>query len=141
MFADHHQFSLLDKTLHQFGYYSIPWFFMIFFILDGHSNLYTIINKNRFDKAEPVIAIGHGYLIDQVGGQSDRNGKNEGAMGDPVFEGLGIAPGFIHMMGEKVAGLFGMEIYILGGDGLGAGLARLVQCKILVILPDEHGKG
>ena len=45
------------------------------------------------------------------------------------------------MMGEKVAGLFGMEIYILGGDGLGAGLARLVQCKILVILPDEHGKG
>ena len=61
--------------------------------------------KNRTDKADAVVAIGEGDGIDLIGGHADADAQDERAMGDALFEFLGLDPFGIHVMGEEIAGL------------------------------------
>lgn len=139
MFADHYQFIMLVKTFHQLGDNPESRFlmFLLFFI----GNLYPdgIMNKNRPGKTKPLIAIGHGDLINQVGSKTDCHCKDQGAMRHPLFKGLGFAPLGIHMMGKKITGLPGVNNNIRFGDGPAKCLADFIYNIFLKIFPDKHG--
>ena len=139
MFAQHHEFFMLIETFHQFGHQAVFRFFMVFFFF--YSNIYPngIINKHGFDKTEPLITVGHGYFIDKISGQSDRHSKDEGAMGNPPAKGLGFAPFFVHMMGEKVARLSRVNHNICFGDRPAPRLAGMIQFEFLEVFLYEHG--
>ena len=139
MFAQHHEFFMLIETFHQFGHQAVFRFFMVFFFF--YSNIYPngIINKHGFDKTEPLITVGHGYFIDKISSQSDCYGKNEGAMGNPPAKGLGFAPFFVHMMGEKVARLSRVNHNICFGDRPAPGLPGMIEFEFLEVFLYEHG--
>src|SRR5688572_5962173 len=112
MLAYHHQLIVLVECLHEFGHQSKSWLFMVLFIFYSDGDTYGIIDKYRFEKAEPLIAIGHSYFVDKVSSETNGNSKDERTMCNPFFERLCLAPFFVHMMWEKVAGLSGMYDYI-----------------------------
>ncbi len=139
MFAQHHEFVMLIETFHQFSYQAVFRFFMFLFVFDSNVHPDCIINKNGFDKAEPLIPVGNGYFIDKISGQSDRHSKDEGAMGNPAAKRLGLAPFFVHMMGEKVARLSRVDHDIGFGDRPAPGLSGMIQFEFLEVLLYEHG--
>ena len=60
-------------------------------------------------------------------------------MRNPPSKGLGLAPFFIHVVGEKVARLSCVDHNIGFRDGPAAGLAGIVQFEFLEIFLNEHG--
>src|SRR5688500_13564691 len=98
MLTEHYQFIVLVERFYQFSDQSKSWLLMLLFILDGNLYMQRISDKYRFDESEPFIAIGHGYFVDKVSGKTDGHGKNQRAVCNPLFKGLGFTPLFIHMM-------------------------------------------
>ncbi len=109
MFAGHHHFVMLVKSLNNFSNQAVTWLFVIFFVLYSYRNFYRIANKNGLHETKPLIAIRHCSLIHHVCGKTDRYSKYQGAMCHSLFEWLGLAPFSIHVMREKITRLPGMN--------------------------------
>src|SRR5689334_3693440 len=112
---------------------------MIFFVFDSNRNINSIADKNGFGKTKPFISIGHRNFVYHVGSKTNCNGKDECAMSHSLFKWLGLAPLFIHMMWEKIAGLASMNDNIGFSDRTPGCGAFVIQFKVLKILLNKHG--
>ncbi len=138
MLTHHYQFLSLVEYFYLFCHDSIAGLFMIGLVFDGNRYRDGIANKNRAGKAEALIAIGHRYFVDDLGCEPNGHGEDEGAMCYALFEGLGFAPFFIHVVGEKIARLSGMKYNIGLGNGAAHCFALLADLKCFVIFFQEH---
>jgi len=130
VFADHHQLLLLVEGLHGFHHQAITRLLMFFFFLNDDSDPQCIADEDRTDEAQPLISIGHGQLIEGIGCQPYGDAEDQRAMRYSFLEGLCLAPLFIHMMREKIAGLPCMDHNIRLGDCPAGRLSRVVDYEI-----------
>lgn len=139
MITQHHEFLVLIKHFYFFCDQSVFRFLVVILFFDGHGCFQCITDEYGPYKTQAFVTIGHGHLIDPFSGEADANGKYECTMCDPLFEGLCLAPLFIHMMREKIAGLPGMQHNISFSDRSAFGSTGTVEFKFFEILFDKHG--
>ena len=85
VFADQHRFAVLVGYFEALYYNAVVvalWVRPFFF--DGSLYLDSVADKDRPDKPEPVVAVGHGVRINIPGGQAHRHAENEGAVRDTL---------------------------------------------------------
>ena len=130
MLAHHHQFLMLIKSLHELHHQAKSGLLMFLFFLNSNSDPQRVPNEHRVDKTQTIISIGHGQFIHGPGRQPDGDAKNKGAVRDPSLERLRLTPLFVHMMGEKIAGLSGVEYDIRLGKRPTGSVSFVVNCKV-----------
>src|SRR5829696_7158142 len=91
--------------------------FRIFSLIRYRSgNVYCVADEDRFDKPQPVVSVAEGDRVDDLGGHSYGDRKDQGAMGDALTEGLSLDPLRIHVVRVEVPRLARMEYNVRLGD-------------------------
>ena len=75
---------------------------------DGRSYMDRIAQEDGADEAHAVVSIGYCAWIDVARGHANRDTQNQRAVGDSPAKWLRAAPGLIHVVRIKIAGLTGM---------------------------------
>jgi hypothetical protein len=140
MIAAHDEFIVLVECFYLLSDKPEFRFLMVFFFFNGYCYAYGIADEYGFDKTQVIVAIGHRYFIYHVGGKADGDGEDQCAVCNAFFEGLRLAPFFVHVVGEKIARLPGMNNDISFCDGAAFGQTLFVGGKFFKILLDEHGR-
>ena len=109
MLAGEHGLPRLIKRLDLFDQQAVSGALgIIAFLFDGGAGVNRIADKDWFDEAHPVIAIGESGGVDVTGGQANGNRQDQRAVRDPPLKLLRSGKFLIHVMGEKIATLSGM---------------------------------
>ena len=126
MLAGQHNISILVEHLHLLNHVAmIRLFRVVPFFGDGRFYRDRIANMDRADEPDPVITVGEGDGINNIGGQPDRNAENKRAVGDSPFKLLGFDPLLVHVVRKKITGLPGVKHDIRFGDRPPEGLSAL----------------
>jgi len=107
-------------------------------LFDGDVDANGVVEEHGFHETEAVVAVTHGAGIDGASGHADGYAEDEGAVGDALAEGLGLAPLGIHVMRVEVTGLAGVEDDVGFSDGAADGLAGVSCCKVFEEGFDGH---
>jgi hypothetical protein len=134
VFDGHDEFEVLVVGMDLFDDDAEFGFFMVVLAFDGYFRTEGVADEDGADEAEAIVAIGHGDFVYFVGCLADGDAKDERSVGDASFEGLGLAPFFVHVMGEEITGLAGMNDYVRLCDGAACSAAALPWLKLFVVL-------
>lgn len=140
MFADHHEVVVLVKYFEFLDHNTVGRPFVISLIRNGNFGGDGVVDEDRPDKAQAIVSVGHRPRVNQVRGGAYSDGKDQGAVGDALFEVLGFAELGIHVVREKVAALPGMEHDVGLGDGAPHGGAFVVEYIVFEVNVLDHSK-
>src|SRR6185437_6054557 len=132
MLTDHDQLAMLVGDFNRLDNETETGFFMIPLTLDLYFCTDGIADKDGANEPKAVVSIGHGNLVDTVCRQPYSDAEYEGSMGNTPAERLGLAPFFVHMMGEKITCLTGVEDDVGLRDRTAVGVAAMPGLELFV---------
>ena len=86
-------------------------------LLDGNPHPKRIPDKNWFDKAQSVVAVGKSLRVDFPGCHAEGYAKRERPLSDTLLEFRGLAPLSIHMVRVEIANVHRMKHNVGFSDG------------------------